>query len=87
MKIHGKCDDVMRYLIRNLSLKVDKYDRTRDPLFHLAVPLRKDEEKTRKNSASHHHGGPGWIGQGLQSLGGKTKKPSKKERKNPRKVV
>lgn len=47
LKIHAKCDDVMRLLLGELGLEIPEYDRLKDPIFSLAVPLRPDEETTR----------------------------------------
>ncbi|XP_053489911.1 NAD-dependent protein deacetylase sirtuin-7 [Ictalurus furcatus] len=44
LKIHGKCDDVMRLLMEELGVEIPTYDRSEDPIFSLATPLRVDEE-------------------------------------------
>ncbi|KAH1182719.1 NAD-dependent protein deacetylase sirtuin-7 isoform X1 [Mauremys mutica] len=44
LKLHGKCDDVMRLLMEELGLEITCYDRTKDPIFSLAIPLSPDEE-------------------------------------------
>ncbi|XP_024058951.1 NAD-dependent protein deacetylase sirtuin-7 isoform X3 [Terrapene carolina triunguis] len=44
LKLHGKCDDVMRLLMEELGLEIPCYDRTKDPIFSLAIPLSPDEE-------------------------------------------
>ncbi|KAG8446388.1 hypothetical protein GDO86_014010 [Hymenochirus boettgeri] len=46
LKINGKCDDVMQMLMEELNLDVPPYDRSQDPIFRLAVPLRGEEENT-----------------------------------------
>ncbi|XP_023815574.2 NAD-dependent protein deacetylase sirtuin-7 [Oryzias latipes] len=43
LKIHGRCDDVMRRLMEELNLQIPAYDRTKDPIFSLAAPLRPEE--------------------------------------------
>ncbi|KAJ8283194.1 hypothetical protein COCON_G00020440 [Conger conger] len=51
LKIHGKCDDVMRLLMTELGVQIPAYNnRTEDPIFLLATPLRPEEEfsHTRK---------------------------------------
>ncbi|KAG5853522.1 hypothetical protein ANANG_G00026860 [Anguilla anguilla] len=50
LKIHGKCDDVMRLLMKELDIPIPAYHKTEDPIFSLATPLRPDEESshTRK---------------------------------------
>ncbi|XP_036441766.1 NAD-dependent protein deacetylase sirtuin-7 [Colossoma macropomum] len=50
LKIHGKCDDVMRLLMELLDMEIPTYNRTEDPIFSVATPLRPDEEHshTRK---------------------------------------
>ncbi|KAK3533322.1 hypothetical protein QTP70_016041, partial [Hemibagrus guttatus] len=44
LKIHGKCDDVMRILMEELGVEILTYNRSEDPIFSLATPLRPDEE-------------------------------------------
>ncbi|XP_069511403.1 NAD-dependent protein deacetylase sirtuin-7 isoform X2 [Ambystoma mexicanum] len=46
LKIHGKCDAVMRLLLDELGLDIPQYDRSKDPIFSLAVPLKPGEEST-----------------------------------------
>ncbi|XP_018409129.1 PREDICTED: NAD-dependent protein deacetylase sirtuin-7 [Nanorana parkeri] len=46
LKIHGKCDDVMRLLMDELKLDVPEYDRSLDPIFSIAVPLCPGEENS-----------------------------------------
>ncbi|KAG8565171.1 hypothetical protein GDO81_012747 [Engystomops pustulosus] len=50
LKIHGKCDEVMRLLMDELKLDVPEYNRSLDPIFSMAVPLHPGEEAshTRK---------------------------------------
>ncbi|KAJ8263864.1 hypothetical protein GJAV_G00142250 [Gymnothorax javanicus] len=50
LKIHGKCDDVMRLLMKELDIPIPAYEKAEDPIFSLATPLRPDEElsHTRK---------------------------------------
>ncbi|KAI1886473.1 hypothetical protein AGOR_G00196110 [Albula goreensis] len=50
LKIHGKCDDVMKLLMKELNLPIPEYDKAEDPIFTLATPLRPEEESshTRK---------------------------------------
>ncbi|KAG9334567.1 hypothetical protein JZ751_007503 [Albula glossodonta] len=50
LKIHGKCDDVMKLLMKELNLQIPEYDKAEDPIFTLATPLRPEEESshTRK---------------------------------------
>uniref|UniRef100_A0A8D2J499 NAD-dependent protein deacetylase sirtuin-7 n=1 Tax=Varanus komodoensis TaxID=61221 RepID=A0A8D2J499_VARKO len=44
LKLHGKCDDVMKLLMDELGFPIPRYERTQDPIFSLAVPLRPEEE-------------------------------------------
>nr|XP_015090862.2 NAD-dependent protein deacetylase sirtuin-7 [Vicugna pacos] len=44
LKLHGKCDDVMRLLMDELGLDIPHYSRWQDPIFSLATPLRAGEE-------------------------------------------
>ncbi|KAM4673279.1 NAD-dependent protein deacetylase sirtuin-7 isoform 2-T2 [Amazona ochrocephala] len=46
LKLHGRCDDVMRLVMAELGLDIPRYDRARDPIFALAEPLRPGEEGT-----------------------------------------
>uniref|UniRef100_A0A8B9ZXZ1 NAD-dependent protein deacetylase sirtuin-7 n=1 Tax=Anas zonorhyncha TaxID=75864 RepID=A0A8B9ZXZ1_9AVES len=46
LKLHGRCDEVMRLLMEELGLDIPSYDRARDPIFTLAEPLRPGEEGT-----------------------------------------
>ncbi|XP_051490609.1 NAD-dependent protein deacetylase sirtuin-7 [Apus apus] len=46
LKLHGRCDEVMRLLMAELGLEIPRYDRARDPIFALAEPLRPGEEGT-----------------------------------------
>lgn len=46
LKIHGKCDEVMKQVIDLLEIEIPEYKRSNDPLFQLAVPLLPDEEST-----------------------------------------
>ncbi|KAK2815796.1 hypothetical protein Q5P01_026263 [Channa striata] len=43
LKIHGKCDDVMSLLMKELNLQIPVYDRAKDPIFSLATLLRPEE--------------------------------------------
>ncbi|KAK9500638.1 hypothetical protein O3M35_001868 [Rhynocoris fuscipes] len=46
LKINGKCDDVMRLVMRYLNLEIPKYDRKLDPIFTHATELHELEEHT-----------------------------------------
>uniref|UniRef100_A0A667Z2U7 NAD-dependent protein deacetylase sirtuin-7 n=1 Tax=Myripristis murdjan TaxID=586833 RepID=A0A667Z2U7_9TELE len=46
LKIHGKCDDVMRLLMEELNMQIPDYDKAEDPIFSLATPLRPEEESS-----------------------------------------
>ncbi|XP_070596184.1 NAD-dependent protein deacetylase sirtuin-7 [Erythrolamprus reginae] len=46
LKLHGKCDDVMKLLMDELGLPIPSYDRMKDPIFSLAVPLQPAEESS-----------------------------------------
>uniref|UniRef100_A0A3Q1J790 NAD-dependent protein deacetylase sirtuin-7 n=1 Tax=Anabas testudineus TaxID=64144 RepID=A0A3Q1J790_ANATE len=43
LKIHGKCDDVMSLLMKELNFQIPVYDRMEDPIYSLATPLRPEE--------------------------------------------
>ncbi|POI25644.1 hypothetical protein CIB84_010607 [Bambusicola thoracicus] len=79
LKLHGRCDDVMRLLMEELGLQIPGYDRARDPIFALAEPLRPEEEGTHSRkpvappqgtepAAAPRDGPParpgGWLGRG-----------------------
>ncbi|XP_061471911.1 NAD-dependent protein deacetylase sirtuin-7 isoform X1 [Rhineura floridana] len=51
LKLHGKCDDVMKLLMDELGLPIPCYDRTKDPIFSLATPLRPEEEGSHSRKA------------------------------------
>ncbi|XP_053309933.1 NAD-dependent protein deacetylase sirtuin-7 [Spea bombifrons] len=44
LKLNGKCDEVMQLVMNELNLDVPEYDRSLDPIFSTAVPLRPGEE-------------------------------------------
>ncbi|XP_071001036.1 NAD-dependent protein deacetylase sirtuin-7-like isoform X1 [Oncorhynchus clarkii lewisi] len=69
LKIHGKCDDVMRLLMEELNIQIPAYNQTEDPVLSLATPLRPEEEDsyTRKLIAPPAGGedcSPDSLGQG-----------------------
>lgn len=43
LKIHAKCDDVMKLLMEELNIHVPTYNRTEDPIFTLSTPLKSEE--------------------------------------------
>lgn len=43
LKIHAKCDDVLKLLMEELNIHVPSYNRTEDPIFTLATPLKPEE--------------------------------------------
>ncbi|KAM8879577.1 NAD-dependent protein deacetylase sirtuin-7 isoform 1-T1 [Spinachia spinachia] len=43
LKIHGKCDDVMRLLMEELNIQIPVFDRAKDPIFTLATSLLQEE--------------------------------------------
>ncbi|XP_030061031.1 NAD-dependent protein deacetylase sirtuin-7 isoform X2 [Microcaecilia unicolor] len=51
LKIHGRCDDVLRLLIGELGLQIPAYNRSQDPIFSLAVPLQPGEEASLSRRA------------------------------------
>ncbi|KAA0712509.1 NAD-dependent protein deacetylase sirtuin-7 [Triplophysa tibetana] len=53
LKIHGKCDAVMRLLMEELGLEIPVYNRSQDPIFSLGTPLSAEEKDshTRKEIA------------------------------------
>ncbi|GFT47841.1 NAD-dependent protein deacetylase sirtuin-7 [Trichonephila clavipes] len=46
LKIHGKCDEVMKQVTSFLGLMVPKYEKQNDPIFKLATPLLPHEMTT-----------------------------------------
>uniref|UniRef100_A0A8C6TPG8 NAD-dependent protein deacetylase sirtuin-7 n=1 Tax=Neogobius melanostomus TaxID=47308 RepID=A0A8C6TPG8_9GOBI len=43
LKIHAKCDDVLKLLMEELNIHVPSYNRTEDPIFTIATPLKPEE--------------------------------------------
>nr|XP_055098255.1 NAD-dependent protein deacetylase sirtuin-7 [Symphalangus syndactylus] len=76
LKLHGKCDDVMRLLMAELGLEIPAYSRWQDPIFSLATPLRDGEEGSHSRKSlcrSREEAPPGDRGAPLSSapiLGG-----------------
>uniref|UniRef100_A0AAY3ZVY7 NAD-dependent protein deacetylase sirtuin-7 n=1 Tax=Denticeps clupeoides TaxID=299321 RepID=A0AAY3ZVY7_9TELE len=74
LKVHGKCDDVMHLLMKELDIPIPVYHRAEDPIFTLATPLKPDEEAshTRKQLLpaalvdSLQHLEPSPLGAGVQ---------------------
>ncbi|XP_010870921.2 NAD-dependent protein deacetylase sirtuin-7 [Esox lucius] len=89
LKIHGKCDDVMRVLMEDLNIQIPAYNKMEDPIFSLATPLRLEEEDSHsrkviaqsagsEGSREQTGGGAvhgGWFGKGYSK--GRTKKKKK----------
>ncbi|XP_052070621.1 uncharacterized protein LOC127709244 [Mytilus californianus] len=46
MKINGRCDDVMRRVMRHLGYSIPEYFEEEDPLFSLATSLHEEENDT-----------------------------------------
>ncbi|XP_033107993.1 NAD-dependent protein deacetylase sirtuin-7-like [Anneissia japonica] len=46
LKINAKCDDVMKIVMKKLSLEVQEYKRVNDPIFQVATALRPKETNT-----------------------------------------
>ncbi|XP_076459567.1 uncharacterized protein LOC143292836 [Babylonia areolata] len=44
LKIHGRCDDVLKRVAQHIGLTVPAYRREEDPLFRLQAPVQKGEE-------------------------------------------
>ncbi|PWA16894.1 hypothetical protein CCH79_00012698 [Gambusia affinis] len=57
LKIHGKCDDVMRLLMEELNIQIPEYDRAEDPIFKLATPLRPEEVQSHNREVLAAPGG------------------------------
>lgn len=43
LKIHAKCDDVLKLLMEELNIQVPFYNKAEDPIFTLATPLKPEE--------------------------------------------
>ncbi|RUS89705.1 hypothetical protein EGW08_002523 [Elysia chlorotica] len=46
LKINGRCDSVMRMVMKLLDQEVPEYQRELDPIFRICTPLRANEAKT-----------------------------------------
>lgn len=46
LKIHGKCDEVMKIVMKQMSIEVPVYDRIKDPIFHHTSHLKNEELHT-----------------------------------------
>ncbi|KAL4648658.1 NAD-dependent protein deacetylase sirtuin-7-like [Arapaima gigas] len=58
LKIHAKCDDVMRLLMEELDIQVSSYVKAEDPIFNLATPLRPGEENSHTRKVISPSAGP-----------------------------
>ncbi|KAM4584514.1 NAD-dependent protein deacetylase sirtuin-7 [Odontesthes bonariensis] len=58
LKVNGKCDDVMNLLMEELNIQIPAYDRTEDPIFSLATPLRPEEAKSHTREIMAPPDGP-----------------------------
>uniref|UniRef100_A0A8C2ZQZ4 NAD-dependent protein deacetylase sirtuin-7 n=1 Tax=Cyclopterus lumpus TaxID=8103 RepID=A0A8C2ZQZ4_CYCLU len=57
LKIHGKCDDVMSLLMKELSVQIPVYDRAEDPIFSLATSLLLEEANSHTREVIAPHDG------------------------------
>lgn len=80
LKINAKCDLVMQKLMNKLNIKVDDYDKDKDRLKELYIPLTENEQlnckryqlfntniKTEIDTAVHDII-PGWYGKGVNYI-------------------
>lgn len=57
LKIHGKCDDVMSLLMKELGVQIPVYDRAEDPIFSLATSLLSEEVNSHTREVISPHDG------------------------------
>ncbi|XP_055351726.1 NAD-dependent protein deacetylase sirtuin-7-like [Paramacrobiotus metropolitanus] len=76
LKINGRCDSVMSEVMQHLSLSVNAYDKSDDPLYKMAVPLRDQESADSGASCGH-----GWLNRGLSALKNKEDARKKKSKR------
>ncbi|KAJ3615259.1 hypothetical protein NHX12_018827 [Muraenolepis orangiensis] len=50
LKINGKCDEVMKLLMKDLDIQIPLYNKAEDPIFSLATPLRLEEKHSHSRS-------------------------------------
>ncbi|CAO1407168.1 unnamed protein product [Diamesa tonsa] len=55
LKINGKCDDVMKIVMKTLNIEVPPYDRSRDPIFQHATLLLDEEKHTASQPMLKNH--------------------------------
>ncbi|CAG2161684.1 unnamed protein product [Oppiella nova] len=79
LKINGKCDSVMKEVMKHLNIEVKTYQKSLDPIYCFATPLKTEEEVTcnriklfESADQSKHKlcdsvvSSPGWFGKGIK---------------------
>ncbi|XP_062560292.1 uncharacterized protein LOC134224752 isoform X2 [Armigeres subalbatus] len=79
LKINGKCDEVMRLVMKHLNIEVSEYNRIKDPIFAHATLLLPYEQHTASQPMLKNAIKDEFSGEGCSSNGVEIKKEPKSE--------